>query len=168
MSSAQPPSARPYLLRAWHEWCTDNGFTPYAVVRVNAASRVPREYVNNGEIVLNISYDATHALHIDNEYLQFKARFGGRAQDVVVPVERIVAIYARENGQGMAFPLEEEETFDDAEPAVDAYEEQQSFAAPVHLTAIDGDVGKSTAEDDDEPSPPSPPVGGKPTLKLVK
>lgn len=170
MHSAEIPSARPYLLRAWHEWCTDNGFTPYAVVRVNNAVRVPREYVNNGEIVLNISYDATHGLHIDNEYLQFKARFGGRPHDILVPVERIVAIYARENGQGMAFPLEEQEPQDAVAPAMDTYETQQALTAdPVHLTAIDGDAGNHVASDgDDDPPPPPPMTGGKPVLKLVK
>jgi stringent starvation protein B len=104
LSPDQTSFTRPYLIRALHEWCTDNGFTPYVAVRVDDQVQVPREYVNNGEIVLNVSFDATSGLQLTNEYILFKARFGGVARDIVVPVDRVMAIYARENGQGMSFP----------------------------------------------------------------
>jgi stringent starvation protein B len=98
-------STRPYLIRALYEWCTDNGYTPFIAVLVNENVRVPMEFVKDGEIVLNISFDATSALSLGNEFIEFKGRFGGVARDIFVPVERVLAIYARENGQGMAFPM---------------------------------------------------------------
>ena len=97
-------STRPYLIRAIHEWCIDNGFTPYIVVSVNDSVKVPREFVKDGEIVLNASYDATSSLQLGNDFIEFKARFGGVAREIMVPVGRVIAVYARENGQGMAFP----------------------------------------------------------------
>ena len=106
---APPPSAgsstRPYLIRALHDWCTDNGFTPYIAVFVDAGVQVPTEYVKNNEIVLNIGFEATTALKLGNELIEFKARFGGTSREIVVPVDHVIAIYARENGQGMAFPV---------------------------------------------------------------
>ena len=108
MNASGTLSTRPYLIRALYEWCTDNGLTPYVAVRVDDTVRVPREYVKDGEIVLNISMDATSALKLGNEYIEFKARFAGVARDIMIPVGRVMAIYARENGQGMAFPLDEE------------------------------------------------------------
>ena len=104
MSQDSVPSTRPYLIRALHEWCSDNGFTPYLAVAVDASVQVPREFVQNNEIVLNTSYDATSNLHLGNDFVEFKARFGGAAREVIVPVDHVIAIYARENGQGMAFP----------------------------------------------------------------
>lgn len=97
-------STRPYLIRALYEWCTDNGFTPYVAVQVDDSVQVPREYVKDGEIVLNISFDATSSLKLGNEFIEFNARFAGTAREIMVPVDRVIAIYARENGQGMAFP----------------------------------------------------------------
>ena len=102
---AQGSSTRPYLIRALHDWCTDNGFTPYLAVYVDRSVQVPREYVKNNEIVLNVSFEATSALQLGNEFIEFKARFGGVARDISVPVDHVIAIYARENGQGMAFPV---------------------------------------------------------------
>ncbi|MDI9332354.1 MAG: ClpXP protease specificity-enhancing factor [Alphaproteobacteria bacterium] len=104
MDSSVIPSTRPYLIRALFEWCTDSGYTPYLAVSVDARVQVPREFVKNGEIVLNISPDATSGLQLGNEWIEFKARFNGIARDIIVPVDRVLAIYARENGQGMAFP----------------------------------------------------------------
>ncbi|MCU0931016.1 MAG: ClpXP protease specificity-enhancing factor [Serpentinimonas sp.] len=104
MSKDPIPSTRPYLIRALHEWCTDHGFSPYIAVRVDDSVKVPREHVKNHEIVLNVSYDATGQLLLGNEFIEFKARFGGVARELVIPVDHVVAIYARENGQGMAFP----------------------------------------------------------------
>ena len=88
-------STRPYLLRALHDWCTDNGFTPYIAVYVDASVQVPLEYVKNNEIVLNVGFEATSGLKLGNEFIEFKARFGGSPRDIVVPVDHVVAIYAR-------------------------------------------------------------------------
>lgn len=105
IDASESSSTRPYLIRALYEWCTDNGFTPFIAVLVDETVRVPTEYVKDGEIVLNISFDATSALNIGNAFIEFKGRFGGVARDIYVPVDRVLAIYARENGQGMAFPM---------------------------------------------------------------
>lgn len=102
------PSTKPYLVRAIYEWCCDNGFTPYLAVSVDARTRVPMEFVRDGQIVLNISPDATNRLNISNDMVTFQARFGGVARDISVPLTNVAAIYARENGAGMAFDLEEE------------------------------------------------------------
>ncbi|MBT9608464.1 MAG: ClpXP protease specificity-enhancing factor, partial [Aquabacterium sp.] len=91
---AQGTSTRPYLIRALHDWCTDNGFTPYVAVYVDRSVQVPQEYVKNNEIVLNVSFEATSQLVLGNEFVEFKARFGGRVRDIVVPVDHVVAIYA--------------------------------------------------------------------------
>eukprot|EP01136_Pigoraptor_vietnamica_P031601 Opistho-1_new@92387 len=88
----ETPSTRPYLIRALHEWCADNGFSPYIAVQVDASVRVPMEFVKNGEIVLNVSMDATSSLKLGNEFIEFKARFGGVAREIVVPVSHVIAI----------------------------------------------------------------------------
>ena len=100
------PSTKPYMLRAIHEWCCDNGFTPYISVVADGNARVPREFVRDGQIVLNIGYDATGHLTIANDAISFQARFGGVARDILVPVANVAAIYAKENGAGMAFEPE--------------------------------------------------------------
>ena len=99
-------STKPYLIRAIHEWCSDCNFTPYLSVRVDANTRVPPEYVKNGEIVLNVSYDATHRLTIGNDAVQFSARFNGVSRECSVPIEAVLGIFARENGQGLFFDVE--------------------------------------------------------------
>lgn len=96
-------STRPYLIRAIHEWCTDEGLTPYLAVQVNAETQVPRDFVKDGQIVLNINVEATHQLMLGNEEITFQTRFHGAAFPVVIPVSAVTAIYARENGQGMSF-----------------------------------------------------------------
>lgn len=96
-------SAKPYLIRALCEWCADNGLTPYLAVKVNAQTRVPQAFVRNGEIVLNISANATRKLTIDNERVNFNARFGGASQEVSVPMAAIAGIFAKETGYGLAF-----------------------------------------------------------------
>src|SRR3954469_23117723 len=98
-------STKPYMLRAIYEWCTDSGFTPYLAVKVDAATTVPMEYVKKGEIVLNISFGATSGLKMDNDAVHFHARFGGVSREIYVPVQNVMAIYANENGQGMAFEV---------------------------------------------------------------
>lgn len=99
-------STKPYLIRAIHEWCSDSGLTPYLSVQVSAATRVPSEYVKNGEIVLNVAYDATHQLKIGNDLIQFAARFNGVSRECSIPVEAVSGIFAKENGQGLFFPKE--------------------------------------------------------------
>lgn len=101
-------STKPYLIRAIHEWCTDSGLTPYLAVKVDENTRVPPEFVKNGEIVLNLSYDATHKLTITNELIQFSARFSGVSRECAVPVIAVTGIFARENGQGLFFAPENE------------------------------------------------------------
>ena len=102
------PSTRPYLIRALHEWCSENGFTPHLAVRVGSGVRVPMEFVREGQITLNVGFDATQGLQLGNEWIEFKARFGGVPRDILIPVGQVMAIFARENGQGMAFPVEDE------------------------------------------------------------
>jgi stringent starvation protein B len=100
------PSNKPYLIRALHQWCTDFGFTPFIAVFVDDKVEVPIEYVKNNEIVLNLSVEACHQLQIDNDWISFQARFGGVPRKIMVPISHVLAIYARENGQGMSFPFE--------------------------------------------------------------
>ena len=100
------PSNKPYLIRALHQWCTDFGFTPFIVVFVDARVEVPMEFVKNDEIVLNLSLEACHQLQMENDWISFQARFGGVPRKILVPVSHVLAIYARENGQGMSFPFD--------------------------------------------------------------
>ncbi len=106
--ASETPSTKPYLIRALHQWCTDFGFTPFLAVFVDERVEVPREFVKNNEIVLNISSEACHQLHIENDWINFQARFGGIPKKVLVPVTHVLAIYARENGQGLSFQFEPE------------------------------------------------------------
>jgi stringent starvation protein B len=104
-------STKPYMIRAMHEWCVDNGLTPHLLVAVDAQTRVPMAYVKDGEIVLNINYSATKNLQIGNEAVTFSARFGGVSSDLYVPIRAVKGVFARENGQGMFFqpePMEED------------------------------------------------------------
>lgn len=110
--TSETTSTRPYLIRALYEWCTDNGLTPHLAVRVDGTVQVPHEYVKQGEIILNISFDATSALKLGDQFIEFKGRFGGTPRDICVPVQQVMAIYARENGQGMSFPAGLIETSD--------------------------------------------------------
>jgi len=163
---AQSSSTRPYLVRALHEWCTDNGFTPYIAVLVDDTVQVPREYVNNGEIVLNISFDATSNLQLGNEFVVFKARFGGVAREISVPIARVIAIYARENGQGMAFPAPSTSSgeVEDAEP-------KALVSAIKPVVSLSSASPHQTQDSDDPPDPPKPPhpnPGSRPQLKRIK
>lgn len=101
-------SSRPYLTRALYEWIVDNGCTPYVVVNANRDDvQVPRSYIKDGQIVLNIAPGAVVGFKLDNETLEFNARFGGVAMQIYVPMSAILGIYARENGQGMIFEMED-------------------------------------------------------------
>ncbi|MFO1217521.1 MAG: ClpXP protease specificity-enhancing factor [Burkholderiaceae bacterium] len=172
-SAAQGSSTRPYLIRALHDWCTDNGFTPYVAVFVDRTVQVPMEYVKNNEIVLNVGFEATSGLKLGNDAIEFKARFGGVARDIVVPVDHVVAIYARENGQGMAFPAPSADGADTAPSALDARTE--SIGRGLRLARSDDEVPPPAAaparpspeRQNDEP-PPDGPAPPRPTLKRVK
>jgi stringent starvation protein B len=135
-------STKPYLIRAVHEWACDSGFTPYLSVRVDENTRVPAEHVKNGEIVLNLSYDATHKLTIGQDVIQFSARFGGVSRECSIPVSAVQGIFARENGQGLFFPEESQAKSTAPQPA--------------------------PAEPPDDPKPDSPAPGGRPRLQIVK
>lgn len=158
------PSTRGYLIRAMHEWCSDNGFAPHIAVAVDGSARVPMQHVVKNEIVLNIGTEAMGGLVIGNDFIQFKARFGGVPQDILVPVGNVIAIYARENGQGMAFPFE---------PIAD---DGVCGTADVPAQASKGlSLVEAVSESDGElpdPEPPSmnPSTSGKtkPTLRRVK
>lgn len=163
----QETSTKPYLLRALYEWCTDNGYTPYIVVSVDAACRVPMEFVKNGEIVLNISFEATGNLKMDNDLIHFKARFGGVAREIEIPIENVSAIYARENGQGMAFEVKRDE--DTARKKKATAEELPAEKSQPALSAVpnaESNKAGSESPSDDKPEPPKP--GGKPRLTRIK
>jgi stringent starvation protein B len=160
-------STKPYMLRAIYEWCTDSGYTPHLAVKVDASTTVPMEYVKKGEIVLNISFGATSGLKMDNDSIRFHARFGGVSREIYVPVANVMAIYANENGQGMAF-----------EPQSGGADAAASAAAPAEETVAPGpslsavptpapmlkSEAASAPRGDDEP----PKKGGRPTLTRIK
>ena len=161
-------STRPYLIRALHDWCTDNGFTPYIAVFVDSKVQVPTEFVKNNEIVLNVGFEATSALKLGNEAIEFKARFGGSSREILVPVDHVIAIYARENGQGMAFPVPTEAP---AGGAVAASVEPTSGASSPRsprLALTDTAPNKPGRGEAPTPPPTEPPPGGRPSLKRVK
>ena len=161
-------STRPYLIRALYEWCTDNGFTPYVAVMADESVQVPKEYVKDGEIVLNISFDATSSLKLGNEFIEFSARFAGTAREIMVPIDRVIAIYARENGQGMAFPS--------PASAVKTPLANQTAVPATDETARlgDGDVrllkltNSQPDAGDEPPVPPRPVTKVRPTLTRIK
>ena len=184
MNALDATSTRPYLIRALYDWCTDNGLTPYVAVAVDETVQVPREYVKNNEIVLNISFDATSSLKLGNDFIEFKARFAGSAREIMVPIGRVIAIYARENGQGMAFPLA-------GSPSGGTPSTSESSAAlvlapalssppdarPVIASGQDARIVQlvppngTGAGREEEPEPPDPPKtqqGKRPSLKRIK
>ncbi len=133
-------SRRPYLLRAMHEWISDSSCTPHIVVDAAAAGvEVPRQYVRDGKIILNVSWTATSQLRMANDEVSFQGRFGGASMNVRVPLVAVLAIYARETGQGMIFTDEE-----------------------------GGPAPAAAGEQSGEPKPPSPPGGKRARLKVVK
>lgn len=104
-------STRPYLIRAFYEWIVDNNCTPYVVVNAHYKEvEVPQQYIENGQIVLNVSMDAVHELSLGNDAINFMAKFHGVAHSIHIPISAVMAIYASENGKGMVF--NEEESFD--------------------------------------------------------
>ena len=152
-------STKPYLLRAIWEWCVDQGFTPYLATLVDEDTRVPPGYARDGQIVLNLSPDATGQLQMANDFISFQGRFGGVAHSLVIPVANVIAIYARENGQGMAF-----------EPELEVPEEEAE-ATEGESGEIVQDISDATAqargERSAEPQPPARPPRGS-HLKVIK
>lgn len=176
---SETPSTRPYLVRALHEWCVDNGFSPYIAVQVDASVKVPMEFVKNGEIVLNVGVEATSALRLGNDFIEFKARFGGVAREIIVPVSHVIAIYARENGQGMAFPPPSVATIRVADevPMSAASEAEASSETDVAaepsargtLRAVPTEGASIEGSDPLQPQPDGPArSGGRPQLTRVK
>jgi stringent starvation protein B len=157
-----------------HEWCSDNGFSPYIAVQVDGSVQVPMEFVKNGEIVLNVSFDATTSLRLGNDFIEFKARFGGVARDIVVPIDHVIAIYARENGQGMAFPAPAVAgTNAPVGNAVPRPAEASSTEPPerggLHVVPSDTKAEAPEHHPDEPPPPGAPPSGGRrPQLRRVK
>lgn len=135
-------SQQPYFLRALYEWCVDNGFTPYVTVKVDKGTKVPPAYVKDGQIVLNIGPAAVRNLNMDNNWVTFSARFGGVSQTIEVPVGNVLAIYARETGEGMSFS-------------------QNLEAAPENSS-------EAATETDEPPTPGPDRPKGRPSLKVVK
>ena len=191
MNAPDSSSTRPYLIRALYEWCTDNGLTPYVAVAVDDTVQVPREYVKNNEIVLNISFDATSSLKLGNDFIEFKARFAGSAREIMVPITNVIAIYARENGQGMAFPMtsasagmagpsESSASAPDAPeaPPLGLSPPSVPLATSRHIEGVDSKImqlvpeSHHTPSDEDRTDPPDPPPSAPrprpPPLKRVK
>lgn len=170
-------STKPYFLRAMHEWCIDQGVTPYLVVVVDEMTRVPMDYVKNGEIIFNIGLEATNQLLIGNETITFQGRFNGKVFPVLVPVARVSAIYARENGEGMSFEVTDSapEKSADAEESVLPGERSQPSAFSAELKAApDADTpetGKPNTDQSPGTQPQRIPRGDaptRPTLTRIK
>ena len=187
MTDQESTSTRPYLIRALHEWCTDNGLTPHLAVQVDKSVQVPRDYVKDGEIVLNLAMEATSGLRLGNDFIEFTARFAGKPRDIMVPVGRVTAIYARENGQGMAFPppvdlLTEDVALPPLASVPAGTDSTVAHTADSVALEVDRVVQLVTSElqtksaegsrssENGEAKPPRPPTGNrtKPALKRVK
>lgn len=166
-------STKPYFLRAIYEWCTDNGYTPYLAVSVDASTRVPMEFVRNGEIVLNISFSATSGLKMDNDFVNFSARFGGVSRQISVPVANVMAIYANENGQGMAFEVQASDDAVSDTPELagkEASSADEVLDAPLLSSVPSAPVGQAVVAPGQGPddSPDAPKKVGRPVLTRIK
>ncbi|RPH41995.1 MAG: ClpXP protease specificity-enhancing factor [Burkholderiales bacterium] len=180
-------STKPYLIRAIYEWCNDNGYTPYLAVAVDERTQVPREHVKAGEIVLNVSPMATNRLSLGNDVISFQARFGGMARELSIPIENVSAIYARENGHGMAFDVPKAMAVSESEGTAPAASPAAPPPRPLSLAparapvldlgapagpASDGDAGADPAKPDTPPEGPGPEGGaprtGRPRLTRIK
>ncbi len=168
---SEPISTKPYLMRAIYEWCVDNGYTPYVSVMVDANTRVPMEYVRDGEIVLNVGPLATNRLHIGNDMVECTARFSGVARELLIPVCTVSAIYARENGQGMSFEAQPSVASDSAasgpasSPAVGA---AVSAGASPGLSPVAGVAPGASSAPASSVVSLDPAATGKPSLRIVK
>lgn len=148
----QESSTKPYLLRALHEWCTDNGYTPHIVVTVDANTVVPPSHIQDGQITLNIGTLATNQLTLGNDYIEFQTRFSGVTEHIFVPVTAVSAIYARETGAGMGFEVMESQPY----PGTQDSERN----APDPSTDTKASTAEKPDPDDHDPKPPR--------LKIVK
>jgi stringent starvation protein B len=172
MTTGETTSTRPYLIRALYEWCTDNGLTPHLAVCVDSSVQVPQEFVKQGEIVLNVSFDATSSLKLGDEFIEFKGRFAGIPREILVPVRQVMAIYARENGQGMSFPLSdvgvnESTAAPSSKPSGTSAREKRVKNAPGNLASVASvaDQGGASGSDSKESTEPR---GSRPTLTRIK
>jgi len=164
-------STKPYLVRAIYEWCTDNGYRPYVAVAVDENTVVPREFVRNGEIVLNVSADATNRLRIGNELIEFEARFNRVAREVSIPIENVTAIYAAENGRGMAFEAPKRRSQADAGVSDEEPGQAPTPRGPALLEAVrpaPESASPSPGEPEEPSEPPPGPPAGRPRLTRVK
>lgn len=162
-------SNKPYLIRAIYEWCADAGYTPYIGVKVDQNTKVPIEYVKNGEIVLSISLQATRNLTIGNDMIQFSARFNGVSREIAVPIYAVASIFARETGRGMFF---EAESAPEGETAATPAPPSLQSVPTSGLSSVNAEnapmpagetPGSDGAAHDDKPK--GPPRGG---LRIVK
>jgi stringent starvation protein B len=135
-------STKPYLIRAIYDWCADSGLTPYLAVQVDEFTQVPKHFVKDGKIVLNISVDAVRNLHMGNEDISCSGRFGGVSHQIMVPISAVIGIFSKENGQGLVFQGQE--------------------SSPILSTVSENKSGTN-----DEP-PDGPAPQGKPKLRIVK
>ena len=173
---SEPASTKPYLLRAIYEWCVDNGFTPYVSVVEDAGTRVPLEYVRDGEIVLNIGPLATNRLQIGNEVIDCTARFSGIARELTIPVGAVAAIYARENGHGMSFEVDrgaaDAGAASSAPVAADQRSAEQRAADPAPaesgLSAVPAPAPSSAEGQSGDGQGNPPRGGGRPSLRVIK
>ena len=163
-------SNKPYLIRAIYEWCADAGYTPYIGVKVDQNTRVPIEYVKNGEIVLSVSLQATRNLTIGNDMIQFSARFNGVSREIAVPIYAVASIFARETGRGMFFEPEAAPEVETATapsaPTLQSVPASNTAIAPADATQAAPNIAPGNhgqAHDDNKPK--GPPRGG---LRIVK
>lgn len=164
---SEPTSTKPYLVRALYEWCVDNGFTPHLLVVVDSQTRVPKEHVREGKIVLNVGALATDKLRMTNDHVEFLARFGGVARELYIPMHAVAAIYARENGQGMSFEVSAPAP---GEAVATPDEARHGGAVQPVLSNVptSGDAAAPFDSAQDPPPRPPTPIGGKPGLRRVK
>ena len=154
-------STKPYLIRAIYEWCVDQGFTPYVAAVVDGTTRVPPGAARDGQVVLNVGPDATNQLDMGNDLISFQARFGGIAHSISIPVGNVVAIYARENGHGMAFEVGKPDAIGGV-----ASEPDSTIPAQPEPSGADAPESAKTAEP--PPKPDKPAGGGRNHLKVIK
>jgi|SRR5690625_1687748 len=148
----QETSTKPYLIRALHDWCTDNGYSPHIIVEVDENTVVPMPHVQDGKITLNISYLATNQLLIGNEYIEFQARFNGSTEDVFVPVAAVAAIFARETGAGMGFEVSPSTPYPGTEQSQQSTN-QPATTQPTHTsqsTTKDNQANANKKQDKDD------------------
>nr|WP_300308866.1 ClpXP protease specificity-enhancing factor [Halomonas sp.] len=164
-------SSRPYLARALYEWLLDNDLTPYIVVDATQSGvEVPRQFVQNDQIVLNLGPSAVRDLHMDNEWIRFSARFNGKSEQLFVPVPALIALYARENGVGMVFghePVLPEEAEEDQAPVLESVDSADAASESQALEER-AEEDADARSDDDVNQQAKPPRKGRPSLRVIK